>query len=170
MLLCRGDNIYECSIDENGIWCYIYKVITFTFEGKEYQAKEGMTWWQFINTAYNDGTFTAVRDTDNSAFPRERDVMKFETLPPGHAATRIIPRAIIGERMSPIAKTRRNVNAGSRMSWHIIPVMIDFGFVIISRNVLGLMPSATPKITIARTTLRRVEPPLIVTSIASMLS
>lgn len=63
MLLFRGDNIYECSIDENGIWCYIYKLITFTFEGKEYQAKEGMTWWQFINTTYNDGTFTAVRDT-----------------------------------------------------------------------------------------------------------
>ena len=49
-------------------------------------------------------------------------------------------------------------------------IIMDLGFFIISTNVPGLMPSATPNITIANTTLRSVEPPLMVTSMASMLS
>lgn len=63
MLLFQGANIYECSMNEYGIWCYIYKLITFTYEGKEYQAREGMTWWQFIHSSYNNGAFTTTSST-----------------------------------------------------------------------------------------------------------
>jgi hypothetical protein len=96
--------------------------------------------------------------------------MKLDTFPPGQDATRIIPKAIIGEMKSPHAIIRSKVRAGSRIIWHTIPVMIDFGFVKMSTNVEGLIPSATPNITNARTILRSVEPPFIVTSIASRLA
>ena len=39
---------------------------------------------------------TADIDTDNSRFPFEIEVIKFEILPPGHEATNIIPMATIG--------------------------------------------------------------------------
>ena len=58
----------------------------------------------------------AVSDTDNSVFPLEKDVMKFEMLPPGHAATRIIPSAIIGEIQSLSSIVKRNVSAGRRIT------------------------------------------------------
>ena len=58
--------------------------------------------------------FTAVSETESSEFPRDKDVIKFETLPPGHDATRIIPNAIIGEMKSPHAIIRRSVSAGRR--------------------------------------------------------
>ena len=54
----------------------------------------------------------AVSDTDSSEFPREREVMKLETLPPGHEATRIMPNATIGEIRLPHAMISRNVSAG----------------------------------------------------------
>ena len=44
-----------------------------------------------INTAKT--VATAVRLTDNSTFPFANEEMKFEILPPGQAATRIIPIA-----------------------------------------------------------------------------
>ena len=100
----------------------------------------------------------AVSDTDSSEFPREREVMKLETLPPGHEATRIMPNATIGEMRLPHAMIRRNVNAGRSMIWHTIPVMIDFGFLTISTKFEGFMPRATPNITNPSATFRRCCP------------
>lgn len=37
-------------------------LITFTLEGNEYQAEEGMTWIQFIESKYNDGRVHARND------------------------------------------------------------------------------------------------------------
>ena len=54
----------------------------------------------------------AVSDTDSSVLPFEREVMKFEILPPGQDATSIIPRAIIGESQFLNVMVSRNVNAG----------------------------------------------------------
>ena len=93
----------------------------------------------------------AVSDTDSSVFPLDREVMKFEMLPPGQDATRSIPRAIIGEIIPFIAIARRSVRQGSSTSWQIIPMMMDFGFCSMLMKVAGLMPSATPNITNART-------------------
>lgn len=35
-------------------------MITFTIEGITYQAEEGMTWGQWIDSKYNDGSVTAL--------------------------------------------------------------------------------------------------------------
>ena len=108
-------------------------------------------------------------NTDNSMFPLENDVMKFEIFPPGHAATNSIPSATIGEICSLNIIVNRNVNAGRSMIWHIIPTTIDFGFRTISRNDDGLIPSATPNMTKARTMFMMSIPTLfILTSIASI--
>ena len=58
----------------------------------------------------------AVSETDSSELPLDREVMKFEMLPPGHEATRIIPNAIIGEIQCPHIMMRINVSAGRRTS------------------------------------------------------
>ena len=58
----------------------------------------------------------AVRETDSSEFPLESEVMKFEMFPPGHDATRIIPKAIIGESQCPQTMVSSNVSAGSSTS------------------------------------------------------
>ena len=39
----------------------------------------------------------AVSDTESSEFPLEREMMKLDMFPPGHEATSIIHKAIIGE-------------------------------------------------------------------------
>ena len=56
----------------------------------------------------------AVRDTDNSVFPLENDVMKLDIFPPGQAATSIIPKAIIGDIQFLKVIVSRKVKAGSR--------------------------------------------------------
>ena len=38
----------------------------------------------------------AVRETDNAVLPRAKSTKRFETLPPGQQAIRIIPSAIVG--------------------------------------------------------------------------
>ena len=43
-----------------------------------------------------DNDAKAVRVTDNAALPFARAEMKLEILPPGQAATKIIPNAIVG--------------------------------------------------------------------------
>ena len=87
--------------------------------------------------------------------------------PPGQHDTRIIPKATIGDSRSPHAMMSTKVSAGSNMIWQRIPVRIDFGFLIISTKVAGLIPNATPNIT---TIFSRVEPPFIVTSMASRIA
>ena len=110
----------------------------------------------------------AVNETDSSVLPRENEVMKLDIFPPGQAATRIIPSAIIGDIQSFNKIVSRKVNAGSSMIWHIIPSIIDFGLRTISRKDEGLMPKATPNITKARTILIMSMPVLfILTFIAS---
>ena len=56
----------------------------------------------------------AVNETDNSVFPLEKDVIKLDIFPPGHAATSIIPKAIIGDIQFLKVIVNRKVNAGSR--------------------------------------------------------
>ena len=58
----------------------------------------------------------AVSETESSVFPLESCVMKFEILPPGQDATRIIPREIIGVSQFLNVIVKRNVNAGNNMS------------------------------------------------------
>ena len=63
-----------------------------------------------INTAATDEK--AVKLTESAVFPLARCVMKLEILPPGQAATSIIPMAILGAGF--IIITSRNVIKGRR--------------------------------------------------------
>ena len=103
------------------------------------------------------------------AFPSED--MKLEMFPPGQAATRIIPRPIMGE-IQPVSRmASRQVNAGSRISWHIAPRITDLGFLKTSMKIPGLIPSATPYITNARIILMVFMPPAFrFTSMLSMVA
>ena len=58
----------------------------------------------------------AVSETESSVLPLDNEVMKFDMLPPGHAATRIIPSAIIGDIQFLNVIVRRNVSAGRSRS------------------------------------------------------
>ena len=113
----------------------------------------------------------AVRHTDSSIFALASELMKLEILPPGQEATRIMPSAMVHE-IHPtlsISKASRNVSSGSRTSWQHTPRMTDLGFWKTSTKVCGLMPSATPYITKARTMLMVFMPPaFIVTLMLSM--
>ena len=101
----------------------------------------------------------AVIETDSSMFPLESEEMKFEMLPPGHDATKIIPRAIIGVinglRISAMAK----VTAGNATHCKKIPKITDLGLVNTSLKVCGLIPNATPNITKASMIFTITIPP-----------
>ena len=101
----------------------------------------------------------AVIDTDNSILPFESDEMKFEMLPPGHDATKIIPNAIIGVITGLSIKATRNVTAGRPTHCNNTPVITDLGFANTSLNVRGLIPNDTPNITNARMMFTIIIPP-----------
>ena len=93
---------------------------------------------------------TADIDTESSRLPFEMEVMKFDTLPPGQEPTKIMPIATIGVMCLWKMMMRRKVMAGMMIHWPMTPTRIDFGLRNTSAKVPGLMPSATPYITIAR--------------------
>lgn len=70
----------------------------------------------------------AVKLTDKTTFALAMDEIKFEIFPPGHAATRIIPKAIVGVRKLLKMITRINVENGRRINCEIVPMTTDFGF------------------------------------------
>ncbi len=102
----------------------------------------------------HSAVFMAVSETDSSTLAFESEDMKLEMFSPGHAATSIIPSAIMGDIMSPMIIVIQNVSIGSSIIWHRIPVIADFGFLAMLMNVPGFMPSATPNITNASTIFR----------------
>ena len=71
-----------------------------------------------------DTEVTAVRVTDKATFPLAINEKKFETLPPGHAATKIIPNAIPCGGDQIIIK--RMVNAGNKTYCETNPVANAF--------------------------------------------
>lgn len=95
MLLFQGNNIHECSMTEDSIYLYIYSpLITFTYEGNEYYAREGMSWWQFIHSSYNTGAFTANSDTSPVYI-----TINGITYPVGYShVTRILANDVIEDR------------------------------------------------------------------------
>jgi hypothetical protein len=40
------------------------QLITFTIDGTEYQAEEGMTWYEWVNSKYNNAGWFIEQDTD----------------------------------------------------------------------------------------------------------
>ena len=101
-------------------------------------------------------------------FAFERELMKFEMLPPGQEATRIMPSAMVQLMDLPKASASRKVNSGRMTSWLTMPRISDLGFLNTFTNILGLMPRATPYITKASTMLMVFIPPAL--RVTSMLS
>lgn len=99
----------------------------------------------------------AVRDIDKAVFAFAMCDMKLLILPPGQAATKIIPRAIAGVGL--ISLTKRKVIPGSKMNWLKIPTNRDFGFVTTFLNCSNFKSSAIPNIIIARVIFIIVKPP-----------
>ena len=92
----------------------------------------------------------AVTETESMMLPFDNDDRKLEILPPGHDATNIIPRAIIGVIMRFNANAIANVIAGSANHCSSIPIIMGLGFLRKSLMVRGLMLRATPNITNAK--------------------
>ncbi len=69
---------------------------------------------------------TAVKLTESATFPLARLVKKFETFPPGQAATKNMPKAILGGGLRRVTNT--HVRKGNTKNWETIPVTNPFGF------------------------------------------
>ena len=63
-------------------------------------------------TSGANAVVTAVIEIESSMLPFDSEEMKFEMLPPGQDATRIIPSAIIGVIQGLNANAMANVTAG----------------------------------------------------------
>tara|TARA_A100001011_G_scaffold358879_1_gene404949 strand:+ start:122 stop:412 length:291 start_codon:yes stop_codon:yes gene_type:complete len=63
--------------------------------------------------------------TDRAALPLARDDIKLEILPPGHAATSIIPRATLGIGLK--INTNIKVKKGRAKNCEINPIKTDLG-------------------------------------------
>ena len=100
----------------------------------------------------------AVRLTDKAEFPFAICVIKLEIFPPGQAATKNIPKAILG--LGLIAFTNKKVSAGNNMNCEKIPVKSIFGFLNKRLKSSVVMPSATPNIIIANVMLS-IQRPLL---------
>lgn len=99
----------------------------------------------------------AVRLIDNSVFPLARCEIKLEILPPGQAATSIIPNATLGVGF--IIKTSKKVNNGRKKNCDIIPTNADFGLRITSLKLAGFISRATPNMINARVIFMKSKPP-----------
>ncbi len=69
---------------------------------------------------------TAVKLTESATFPWARLVKKLETFPPGQAATRNMPKAMLGGGLSRVTNTQ--VKKGKIKNWENIPTTKPFGF------------------------------------------
>ena len=79
---------------------------------------------------------------DKGVFPRARYVQKLDKFPPGQAATKNNPRAILG--LGCMMRTRRYVNAGSKINWQQRPITAGFGFLTLCLKSANFKSSATP--------------------------
>ena len=90
----------------------------------------------------------AVKLTERAEFPLAKCVIKLETLPPGQAATMIIPSAMLGA--GSINQTKTNVKAGRSKNWLSTPTKTGLGYWINRLKSAGEISRATPNITKAR--------------------
>lgn len=99
----------------------------------------------------------AVKLTESATLALEREEMKLEILPPGHAAIKIIPMAMEGGGL--IMITNIKVKAGSRKICEKIPSKADLGYRNIFLKCSVLIPSATPNMMTARVIFMYKSPP-----------
>lgn len=90
----------------------------------------------------------AVKLTDKAVFPLAKCDIKFEILPPGQAATKIIPNATLG--VGCINDINKKVTAGKIKNCENIPISMALGFIAISLKCSTFISKATPNITRAK--------------------
>lgn len=96
----------------------------------------------------------AVRLTDKATLPFASDEIKLEILPPGHAATSIIPKAIVGVIKFLNMSIIINVTAGRKKNWEKNPIIVALGLRATFLKCPGLISSATPNMIKARVRFR----------------
>src|SRR5690606_38988367 len=89
---------------------------------------------------------------DSAVLPRAKWVRKFEMLPPGQAATRISPSAMLGAGFSTIPIPQPT--AGSSTNWPSMPISVARGALLTPLKSDTFMSSATPNSTSARIAFR----------------
>ena len=93
----------------------------------------------------------AVIVTESAVLPRAKCVMKFEMLPPGQQATRMMPSAMLGCGRSTIVSAQ--AVAGSSTNCASTPISTARGAAVTPLKSASFMSSATPNMTNARMTL-----------------
>lgn len=110
---------------------------------------------------------TEVSPTDKAALALPKWLIKFEILPPGQAATRIIPKAILGWGSKRLIKMK--VRKGSSKNWLKRPSTAGLGFLRMILKSSNRISRAMPNMIMARQILRRNnESALKFSRIASM--
>jgi hypothetical protein len=102
------------------------------------------------------GVATAVSATDKATLPRATDVKKFDTFPPGQAATNSIPNPKPGGGLS--HATSKAVMAGKSRNCETTPANNDRGAAAKRRNSDGRVSKATPNIISAKVAFRAAIP------------
>ena len=100
-----------------------------------------------MNAAKTDEV--AVRLTERAVLALANNAIKFEVLPPGQHAIKIIPRATRGCGL--IAKHMSKVSSGRPIICAAIPVKYSLGWVLKKAKLEGRRPSATANIMTAKT-------------------
>ena len=90
----------------------------------------------------------AVIVTDRAVLPRAKLVRKFEMLPPGQHATRMMPSAMLGCGSS--ASVSAQAVAGSSRNCASMPISTALGADLMPLKSSHFMSSATPNMTKAR--------------------
>ena len=94
----------------------------------------------------------AVRLTESATLPFAKEVIKLEILPPGQAATSIIPNAMLG--VGSINTINIYVKNGRTINCENMPTNAGFGVLDSLLKSSTFSPSATPNIMMAKHKLR----------------
>tara|TARA_B100000749_G_C18154546_1_gene353217 strand:- start:154 stop:579 length:426 start_codon:yes stop_codon:yes gene_type:complete len=94
----------------------------------------------------------AVRLTDKAMFPLASAEKKLEILPPGHAATIIIPKAKLG--LGSNIQMIMNVNIGRTTNWDNTPTKVPRGLANTILKSLGVSFKETPNMMMPRLIFR----------------
>jgi len=86
----------------------------------------------------------AVRLTERATLALAKLEIKLEIFPPGHEATKSIPKATEGVINRPKASTARKVTAGSSRNWLDNPIMSNRGLLKMFLKFSQWIPRATP--------------------------
>ena len=113
------------------------------------------------------GLLVAVKETDEAVLPFPNIVNRFDTLPPGQQAIKIIPSATLGWGF--VREHNITVNAGKKIICDITPVKYIFGFSLKKRKSSNFKLSATANIISASDMESAASEPLLSSNLISSM-